>query len=186
MRQRLSDQRIVLRRKRSRFGVVRIFTTMVAASFLLSCNKTDKVQLAKSNGHSVRIAESRGDLPGDLWIGDLQPIQNWFTTLAVEAHEKGYEAGCQEAALVSLSPGQNVDLRVTELCPPPKPREQDPMRDAFRYRDEITEYYQRYPGHRDVPLDYLLYMLMSPHPLSLDEIHGQVSMLSQPRRFTIQ
>jgi hypothetical protein len=43
------------------------------------------------------------------------------------------------------------------------------------YADQMTKFYEKYPRDRDLPIAYLIQMLIGPQPKTIDEIHEWVN-----------
>jgi len=160
-------------RKRVVMMVVLLLMVRPGSTGSLSQGAGDAQQ--HEGGHA-RFPASRGaTLPGDLWLTWLFPVRVWFVESAVSGYRTGSDDGCTDAR-ATMGRLQAGALRAAEdLCP--NRREYDNK--AILYAEQITEFYARYPGDRDLPLAYLIRMLLGRKPKTLDEIHRWVGSVGQ-------
>jgi hypothetical protein len=114
-----------------------------------------------------RFPGSRTTWQGEIWLGWLAPIQHWFVESAIAGYERGYDEGCADAR-AAVKRSQTRGQQNPELDCPHSERFRNK---APYYSTQMTDFCTRYPEDRDLPLAFLIKMLMGPKPKTLEEIH---------------
>jgi len=122
-------------------------------------------------GHA-RFPASRTTLQGEYWLTLASPVQAWLVQAALAGYRVGYDEGCEDAT--ANQKGTRAGDRKKpkgDACP----NGGRFRNEALRYSQQMTDFYTRYPEDRDLPLAYLIHMLMGRKPKTLLEIHQWVS-----------
>jgi len=150
------------------------------AILLLIINLALMTLLAQTTGeHSesrrARFPESRTTWEGEVWIRWEFPIRQWFVQAALAGYDAGYDEACRNLMLADKSAADH-----------PKSKDDDCVNgrrhlrgEAAKYSKAMTDFYTRYPEDRDLPIAYLVEMLLDPKPKTLEEIHAWVSNISR-------
>jgi hypothetical protein len=120
----------------------------------------------------ARFPASRTILEGEVWLTWNIPVQASFAEAALAGYRVGYDEGCEDAT--ANQKGTRAGDRKKpkgDACP----NGGRFRNEALRYSQQMTDFYTRYPEDRDLPLAYLIHMLMGRKPKTLLEIHQWVS-----------
>src|SRR5258708_1588954 len=141
--------------------------SMLALSLLalIACSNPASQDQSQRNG--TRFPGSRATFQGDMLMSWPFPVRQWFVESAIEGYKAGYDDGCRDmkANLKGRQPGGPEPS--TTLCPN---REKFDHQAIF-YAGQMTDFYTKYPEDRDLPIAYLIAMLLDPKFKSLDDIH---------------
>ena len=100
---------------------------------------------------------------GEVFLTWPFPVREWF----VESAFAGFKAGYDEACHDRLGGEERDKNSQMSACPSTNRLDNK----AIAYAKQMTEFYTRYPSDRDLPLNYLIRMLLAPKPKTLEEIH---------------
>jgi hypothetical protein len=131
---------------------------------------------AQDESKYPRFPGSRTTMQGEVWLAWDTPIKAWFVEAALSGYKVGYDEGCKDATQKS-DPEIVKQQKTDELCSNGRRFRNK----TLSYSQQMSEFYRKYPGDRDIPLAYLLQMLIGPKPKTLDEIHRWVAKTSGPR-----
>lgn len=153
--------------KASNTGTPAVIVLLVALALLAgpeaACQSNGPVN-APGSKHT-RFPGSRRTLQGDAWLRLEYPVRLWFIETAIASFNLGFEDGCR-------FPQQRADSRAgTDSCRDNKMRPED----TIPLVDQVTKYYKSYPMDRDLPISYLVQMLIGSSPKTFEQIHEWVN-----------
>lgn len=127
---------------------------------------------AQVDSKHARFPASRTTFQGELWLTWDLPVREWFVEAALAGYKTGYDEGCKDAAAGRGRTGTDGSKKVETASCANGGRYSN---EALRYSQQMTDFYSRYPEDRDLPLAYLVRMLIGPKPKTLEEIQQWVS-----------
>jgi hypothetical protein len=99
----------------------------------------------------LRFPESRSYFPGKVWLGWSSAERTGFVRGFIIGHGDGYQSGCRAAETNGTAPKTAENEFDTCLQQRHLFRKEAPFYEHF-----ITDFYDRYPMDRDVPVRVLL------------------------------
>jgi hypothetical protein len=154
---------------KSIFGLT-LLALAIGLSFVVSLGQAAGGEQVESK--HARFPASRTTFQGEVWLTWDLPVRGWFVEAAIAGYKSGYDEGCKDA--MADEKGMQVGDRKkpeADACP----NGGRFRNEALRYSQQMTDFYTRYPEDRDLPVAYLIQMLIGPKPKTLDEIHTWVS-----------
>jgi hypothetical protein len=151
-------------------------TLLILTLGLISTRLLGQAGNERSESKHARFPASRTTMQGEVWLSWEIPVREWFVESALAGYKAGYDEGCKDAmkAHNGLQAGNQQKLG-EDICP----NSRRFRNDALPYSRQMTEFYTAYPEDRDLPLAYLIQMLVGPKPKTLDEIHRWVSSIDK-------
>ena len=142
---------------------------LLAALSLISLTSIGQVTNGqRAEPKHARFPASRTTLQGEVWLSWQFPVREWFVEAAIVGYEAGYKEGCANGTRSKKS-------SKAIICP----KSSLYHGKAFDYSTQMTDFYNQHPEDRDLPLAYLIHMLIGPKPKTLDEIHQWTSSVGQ-------
>jgi hypothetical protein len=111
----------------------------------------------------LRFPESRSYSPGQVWLGWSSAERTGFVRGFIMGHGDGYQSGCRAAETNSTE----SKMAANEFDPCLQQRHLF-RKEAPIYEHFITDFYNRYPMDRDVPVRVLLVQADEKTP---DQVH---------------
>jgi hypothetical protein len=124
----------------------------------------------------VGFPASRTTRQGEVWLSWENAVREWFVEAALAGYKTGYDEGFKDG-MTTIKGSQTVDPQKSEdeVCP----NGNRFRNEAPRYSKEMSDFYARYPEDRDIPLAYLIRMLVGTRPKTLKEIHEWATSIGQ-------
>jgi hypothetical protein len=100
------------------------------------------------------------DWQGDVFMSWQFPVREWFVEGALAGYRVGYDQGCADGkpTLEAAKP-HSLELP-TDACPSGR-RFHDK---SMFYAKQMSDFYTKFPEDRDLPVAYLIQMLIEPKP----------------------